>query len=241
MTLRLHTRPDNSSSGVNNDHQFDRLSEFWWTHRNDSDVILGLQQRPPRGFEPCCWATAPHESCSCPNAACELSWSSQPVRDRIAALVGEIAGMYVSRGVRGIELDFERGLDYFGPAVSAADRRTIMRGFVRDVRARIDAATTSGATTGDAAAVPVALGVRLTPSWDELRLQGLDELKLLVTPIGDGGDGVTYINWGVMFYAYQPFDSDLASLVAALPAGTPWYVETVILESSGIRNLQSFG
>ena len=25
--------PDNCSSGVNNDHQFDRLSEFWWKHR----------------------------------------------------------------------------------------------------------------------------------------------------------------------------------------------------------------
>ena len=45
----------------------------------------------------------------------------------------------------------------------------------------------------------------------ELRHQGLDELALLVTPTAGGGDGVTYLNWGVMFYAYQPFDSDLAS------------------------------
>ena len=37
---------------------------------------------------------------------------------------------------------------------------------------------------------------------------------------------MTYINFGVSFWAYQPFDSDMASLAAAIPKGTPWFFET---------------
>ena len=33
---------------------------------------------------------------------------------------------------------------------------------------------------------------------------------------------MTYINFGVYFWAFQPFDSELASLAAALPTGTRW-------------------
>ena len=29
--------PDNCTSGVNNDHQFDRLSRFWWEHREEDN------------------------------------------------------------------------------------------------------------------------------------------------------------------------------------------------------------
>lgn len=35
--------PDNSTSLSNNDHTFDRLSQFWWEHRQNESVILGMQ------------------------------------------------------------------------------------------------------------------------------------------------------------------------------------------------------
>ena len=93
-----------------------------------------------------------------------------------------------------------------------------MQAFVRDVRTRIDAATqvaqASWAERGgniDGLPAPpaeVALGVRLTPAWAVLRAQqGLDDPAALVTPVAAGGQGVTYVNWGVFFWAYQPFDS----------------------------------
>ena len=44
-----------------------------------------------------------------------------------------------------------------------------------------------------------AFGLRLTPRWAELRGQGLDNLKMLVTPVKQGGQGVTYFNWGIYF------------------------------------------
>ena len=72
----------------------------------------------------------------------------------------------------------------------------------------------------------VALGLRVTPSWKVLRSQGLDEIGELVKPREKGGCGVSYLNWGVNFYAFQPFESELASLVAATPKGTPFYFET---------------
>ena len=176
--------PDNCTSGVNNDHQFDRLSRFWWDHREDKEIILGLQQQPPSGFRPCCWKPPSAGGCKCSTAACELSWSAAAPRDRLSALVGEVARMYASQGVRGIELDFERGLDYFGPNVSTAERRIIMRGFVRQIRTHLDAA--SAAQGGG----EIALGVRLTPSWEVLRSQGLDGLRTLVAPVAEGGEGV---------------------------------------------------
>eukprot|EP01046_Picozoa_sp_COSAG06_P029202 COSAG06_NODE_2691_length_6430_cov_2.427648_10_plen_416_part_00 len=229
--------PDNCSSGVNNDHQFDRLSRFWWEHKDNASLILGLQQTPPEGFKPCCWLPHDKGGCRCTNAACEFSWAGSPLaRDRIANLIGELAELYVARGVHGISLDFERGLDYFAKSVPMSERRSIMKGFVQGIRARIDKATAAARVEwsrgNQSAAVAagrveppaeVALGVRLTPSWGQLREQGLDDLRSLVTPLSKGGEGVTYINFGVFFWAFQPFDSEIASLAAALPNGTLWY------------------
>ena len=88
--------------------QFDRLSQFWWEHRDNASLILGLQQRPPEGFKPCCWLPADNGGCHCTNAACEFSWAgSSLARDRIAALIGELAQQYVHKGVHGISLDFQ--------------------------------------------------------------------------------------------------------------------------------------
>jgi hypothetical protein len=99
----------------------------------------------------------------------------------------------MSKNVHGVELDFQRGLDYFAPDVPTSQRRTIMRGFVRDVRNRMEAARREGARSSSAPPPPpMALGVRLTPSWQRLREQGLDGLRTLVTPVGGGGEGVTY-------------------------------------------------
>jgi hypothetical protein len=225
---------DNCTSGVNNDHQFDRLSRFWWEHKNDSSVILGLQQTPPKGWKPCCWLPQSAGGCKCSNTACELSWTSPAVRTRVAKLAGELAAMYVLKGVRGISLDFQRGLDYFAESVALDQRRSIMKGFLQDVRRRIDAA--AAATTASPGDTPpeIALGVRLTPSWEQLRLQGLDDLASLVTPTGAGGEGVTFITFGVYFWAYQPFDSDLASLVQGLPAGTSFFYETTSWIGTGL-------
>ena len=130
--------------------------------------------------------------------------------------------------------DFERGLDYFSSNVPTAQRRTIMHQFLQTVRGHLDAAAAAAAAAIAAASgvptapAPIALGVRLTPMWAQLRRQGLDELAALVAPVRDGGDGVTYINWGVFFFAYQPVDSELESLAAATPPGTPFYYETTM-------------
>jgi hypothetical protein len=75
--------PDNDTSEVNNDHQFDRMSEFWWDHKNNNSMILGLQSSPPHGWQPCCWGLNGTKTCSCSNEACELSWTSAAVRNRI--------------------------------------------------------------------------------------------------------------------------------------------------------------
>jgi hypothetical protein len=92
--------PDNCTSGVNNDHQFDRLSRFWWDHKNSSDMILGLQQSPSQGFKPCCWLPKGKPGhCACSSKACEFSWSSALARNRLAALIGEVAGMYHLRAI----------------------------------------------------------------------------------------------------------------------------------------------
>jgi len=99
--------------------------------------------------------------------------------------VVEVAGMYASRGVRGVELDFQRGLEYFPSSVPTAQRRAIMHGFLRDIRAGLDAAARRAGVTD------IALGVRLTPKWATLTSQGLDEIAMLVATTADGGDGVT--------------------------------------------------
>ena len=227
LTIRLndgqmcdHAPTPNDDPGlVSNDHQFDRLSRFWWEHRHNASVILGLQQSPARGFAPCCWQDDPitkKPSCACPSAACEFSWTSRAARTRIAKLVGELASMYAPRGLlAGIELDFERGLDYFPPSTPLPTRRAIMHGWLVDVRQRIEVA----------GADELALGLRLSPHWDALRAQGLDDLRALTTPVESGGAGVTYFTWGVFFWGYQPFDSDLASLAAATRGGTPFFFE----------------
>jgi len=118
------------------------------------------------------------------------------------------------RRERGISLDFERGLDYFPASTPPAARARIMTSFVRQIRAALDA-------TG----VQMALGLRLQPTWATLRSQGLGDLAGLVAPVSEGGCGVTYFNWGIYFYTFMPFDSEIASLVAATPAGTPFYFE----------------
>lgn len=218
VTIRLNDgqmcqhppRPDNDSSLINNDHQFDRLSEFWWNHKGNSSLILGLQQEPPEGFRPCCWDKS--HPCTCSNAACEFSWVYPAARDRIVALIGELASMYAGQGVGGISLDFQRGLDYFPPSTPAADREEIMHEFISGVRQAIDAARPADTS--------VALGLRLTPTWSTLRAQGIGNLSRLAD------DGVTYLNWGTYFWARQPFDSELASLAAATPTNLPFYVET---------------
>lgn len=135
--------------------------------------------------------------------------------------------MYVQRGVRGIGLDFQRGLDYFPVSVPAADRAAIMHAFLQRIRGAIDAATAPGDS--------IALGLRLTPSWATLRSQGLADLNKLVRSLADGGDGVTYLNWGTYFWARQPFDSEIESLVAATPSGTPFYIETSSWVGEGPR------
>ena len=205
--------PDNSTSLSNNDHTFDRLSQFWWERRENASVILGMQGVEHNGWKPCCWGWGGH-TCSCSNAACELSWNSAAVRDRIVGLIGEMATIYAVKGVRGISLDFERGLNYFPDSTPPAVRARIMTGFVRQIRAALDA-------TG----VQMALGLRLQPNWAMLRSQGLGNLAGLVAPVSKGGCGVTYFNWGIYFYSFMPFDSEIASLAAATPAGTPFYFE----------------
>ena len=57
--------------------------------------------------------------------------------------------------------------------------------------------------------------------------RGLGDLAGLVVPVraDEGGCGVAYFNWGIDFYTFMPFDSEIASLVAATPAGTPFYLE----------------
>jgi hypothetical protein len=209
-------------AGVNNDHQFDRLSQFWYDSKTDDSMILGLQEEPAEGWQPCCWSCAhtaqpPCKACTCKSAACELSFSNAKPRDRISKLIGELISIYIPRGVRGVELDFQRGLDYFPASVNTTERRRLMRAFVSGVRRSLE---------GAAGGKDVALGLRVTPSWKVLRLQGLDQLDELVKPREQGGCGVTYLNYGVNFYAFQPHDSELASLVAAMPAGTPFYFET---------------
>ena len=114
-----------------------------------------------------------------------------------------------------------------------------MKDFLRGIRARIDNATIAArnlwaachshldqtSTCGVEPPVEVALGVRLTPRWGQLQEQGLDDLQSLVTPLSRGGEGITYLNFGVFFWAFQPFDSEISSLAAAIPAGTKWYYE----------------
>ena len=59
------------------------------------------------------------------------------VRARLGNLLGELASMYAPAGLAGIELDFERSLDYFPASTPDDERRTLMMGFVRDIRAAI--------------------------------------------------------------------------------------------------------
>ena len=193
MTIRLNDgqmcthppAPDNSTSMSNNDHTFDRMSEFWWRHKNDTDVILDRSER----WKPCCWGGFYKiDRCDCSNSACELSWTSALVRNRLIGLIGELAEMYGSKRLAGISLDFERGLDYFPTGTPEAVRSSIMPAFVRDVRLAMDK---SGHE--------LALGLRLTPQWGRLRDQGLGDLAQLVTPTAAGGCGVTYFNFGINY------------------------------------------
>lgn len=215
------------------------MSHVATLRRDNASMILGLQQTPPEGFRPCCWLPHNKGGCRCTTAACEFSWAGSTLaRDRVANLVGELAEMYVARGVHGISLDFERGLDYFAASVPLSERKMIIKSFLRGIRARIDNATNAARTAwaadhavGSEVAgrveppAEVALGVRLTPRWAQLQQQGLDDLRSLVTPLSRGGEGVTYLNFGIFFWAFQPHDSEIASLAAAIPAGTKWYYE----------------
>lgn len=110
---------------------------------------------------------------------------SSAVRNRIAALVGEVAQLYAARGLGGIELDFQRGLDYFPPNTPTSTRRAIMHDFLRGIRVQMDAVSTALGVD------QMALGLRLTPTWSVLQFQGLDEIATLVAPVAKGGDGIT--------------------------------------------------
>ena len=64
--------PNNDPSGVADDHQFDRLSRFWYDRRFDASAVLGLEESPPKKFRPCCWQDDPKTkkpACSCPSIA----------------------------------------------------------------------------------------------------------------------------------------------------------------------------
>lgn len=67
---------------------------------------------------------------------------------------GEPLSFYCIIGLSGIELDFERGLDYFGSSISKEMRHVKMTDFVRSVRQAIDKTSTA-----------MALGVRLAPRY----------------------------------------------------------------------------
>jgi hypothetical protein len=212
--------PDNTTSLSNNDHTFDRMSEFWWRHKNDSEVILDKTKR----WEPCCWGSFYKiRQCSCSNSACELSWTSPLVRNRLINLIGEVTEMYASKGLlAGISLDFERGLDYFPTGTPQSVRSSIMPQFVKDVRLAMDK---SGHE--------LALGLRLTPRWGTLQKQGLENLTWLVTPTSAGGAGVTYFNWGINYLSFMPYESDLASLASATPTGVPFFWEVSSFTGNG--------
>ena len=122
-----------------------------------------------KALERCCWGSFYKiKQCSCSNSACELSWTSPLVRNRLIDLVGEVAEMYASKGLlAGISLDFERGLQYFPAGTPQSVRSSIMPQFVKDVRVAMDK---SGHE--------LALGLRLTPRWDTLWQQGLHKYGL---------------------------------------------------------------
>ena len=179
--------------------------------------MLGYGAEPPAPWRQCCWENG--NSCVCGEISCEFSWLSPVMPNRLVGLIQELATMYVNRGVVGVELNFMRAQDYFPIRTPQRTRTAVMQAFLRQVRQAMDAATTALGQP------QLALGLQLSPDWNNIRAQGLGEIAKLVEPATSGGCGVTYLNWAVVSRSVYPFDTQLASLVDATPPGTPYYFQ----------------
>lgn len=212
-------RSNGYKSMAANDHTFSYVSRTFYEHRFDKEAMLGYGQNPPTPWRPCCWALG-NASCAndyaCNEKACEFSWLSPVMPQRLVRLIGEVSEMYGNR-VAGIELCVRCAGDYFPLKTAQAVRNKLMMAFVRQVRLAMDAAT-------EGLGLPqLALGLQLSPDWGNLRAVGLADLAQVVAPTTAGGAGVTYLNWAVASRSVFPFDCALASLAAATPPGTPWF------------------
>ena len=131
-------------------------------------------------------------------------------RTRILNLIGELMQRYRGQ-LEGLELDFQRGLDYFPGSTPQATRTAVMAEFLRDIRAMLGP--------------DAVLGLRLSPNAEVLQRQGLGNLTQLVAAPAAGGLGVDYLNWAVYFWSFQPFDSQVRALAAQVPAEIPQFYE----------------
>jgi hypothetical protein len=212
-------RPNGYKSMAANDHTFSYVSRTFYEHRFDKEAMLGYGEEPPTPWRPCCWELG-NLSCAnsfgCNEKACEFSWLSPVMPQRLVRLIGELSTMYGGK-IAGIELCVRCAGDYFPLKTAQAVRRKVMTAFVRQVRLAMDAAM-------EGLGLPqLALGLQLSPDWGNLRAVGLDDLATVVAPTVAGGAGVTYLNWAAASRSVYPFDCDLASLAAATPPGTPWF------------------
>lgn len=127
-----------------------------------------------------------------------LDWAVPAVREHKLAFIREICENY---DIDGLEMDFMRFYSYFRPGQTKSDqRRSIMTGFAREVRAVLDQTARGGRRRWLCARVPC-------------YVEGLDTLGF--DPAGLNAAGVDMLNVSASYFTVQ--QTDLAKICKQAP------------------------
>lgn len=176
--------------GPPDDGAYGFMSQFWYEHRHDPDVMY-------RGSfnDTCCWEKKC--SCSCYGGEASMALSNAAVMANRQGFMLEI--LELNPGID-FEVDLERWSYIFRPsAPNSTQRHKLMTGLLRAVRH----AMSPGAR----------LGLRVPPS-----IAVLDDLGVNLTALAlDPTVKLDYATLGVSFFAFLASTSDFAKIRAQVP------------------------
>jgi hypothetical protein len=166
------------------------MSQFWYEHRHDPDVMY-------RGSfnDTCCWEKKC--PCSCYSGEASMALSSAAVMANRQGFMLEILDL--NPGID-FEVDLERWSYIFRPSVAnSMQRHELMTGLLRAVR--------------QAMSPTARLGLRVPPS-----IRVLDELGVNLTALTqDPAVKLDYATMGVSFFSFLASTSEFASIRTQVP------------------------
>ena len=176
--------------GPPNNGAYGFMSQFWYEHRHDPDVMY-------RGNfnDTCCWEKKC--PCSCYGGEASMALSNAAVMANRQGFMLEI--LELNPGID-FEVDLERWSYIFRPsAANSSQRHQLMTGLLRTVR--------------HAMAPGARLGLRVPPS-----IAVLDELGVDLSALADDpAVKLDYATMGVSFFAFLASTSDFSKIRARVP------------------------